>query len=218
MNPSTKLLFMIGATALYLGLAILGIGGFRAFFSHPALVVLSVVYLALVVVSRFTRGNLSSGVREDRGNRWVLWAFSLIGLADGFLPALCDRLNFLTLDGEATRWAGVVLFTLGGTLRLIPVFVLGERFSGLVAIQPGHTLVTTGVYGIIRHPSYAGLLINVLGWGLAFRSLVGVLLALAFVPPLLARIKAEEALLLSQFGAEYEAYRARTWRLVPGLY
>ena len=71
---------------------------------------------------------------------------------------------------------------------------------------------------MIRHPSYLGLLISSLGWGLAFRSGIGVLLAALLVPPLLARIKAEERLLRSQFGAEYDAYRARTSRLVPGLY
>jgi protein-S-isoprenylcysteine O-methyltransferase Ste14 len=96
--------------------------------------------------------------------------------------------------------------------------VLGRRFSGLVAIQPGHTLVTTGVYGRIRHPSYLGLLINSLGWALAFRSGVGVLLTALLIPPLRARIRAEEALLRSQFGGEYEAYRQRTARLIPGLY
>ena len=47
----------------------------------------------------------------------------------------------------------------GGALRIWPVFVLGRRFSGLVAIQPGHTLVTTGIYSVIRNPSYLGLLI-----------------------------------------------------------
>jgi protein-S-isoprenylcysteine O-methyltransferase Ste14 len=57
-----------------------------------------------------------------------------------------------------------------------PVFVLGHRFSGLVAIQPGHALVTTGLYGAIRHASYLGLLVNSLGWSLAFRSGVGVML------------------------------------------
>ncbi len=68
------------------------------------------------------------------------------------------------------------------------------------------------------HPSYLGLLINSLGWALAFRSLVGVLLTELMIPPLLARIKAEEALLSSQFGGAYNAYRARTSRLIPGLY
>jgi protein-S-isoprenylcysteine O-methyltransferase Ste14 len=96
--------------------------------------------------------------------------------------------------------------------------VLGHRFSGLVAIQPGHTLVTSGVFGIIRHPSYLGALVISLGWGLAFRSGVGVLLAALMIPPILARIRAEERLLREEFGAEYDAYRARTSRLIPGLY
>jgi len=107
----------------------------------------------------------------------------------------------------------VALFAAGGALRLWPVFMLGDQFSGLVAIQPGHRLVTSGVYGVIRHPSYLGLVISSLGWGLAFRRGIGALL----VPPLLARVKAEERLLHSQFGDEYEAYRARTSRLIPGL-
>jgi protein-S-isoprenylcysteine O-methyltransferase Ste14 len=101
-------------------------------------------------------------------------------------------------------------------LRIYPVFVLGRRFSGLVAIQPGHILVTSGIYGVIRHPSYLGLVINSLGWALAFRSGVGVLLTALLVPPLLARIRAEEALLRSHFGGEYDAYCRRTSRCFPG--
>jgi protein-S-isoprenylcysteine O-methyltransferase Ste14 len=103
-------------------------------------------------------------------------------------------------------------------LRLAPVFVLGDRFSGLVAIQPGHALVTSGLYGVIRHPSYLGLLLSSFGWGLAFRSGVGVLLAVLLIAPVVARIRSEEALLRAQFGEQYDAYRARTSRLVPGLY
>ena len=74
------------------------------------------------------------------------------------------------------------------------------------------------VYGVIRHPSYRGMIIGALGWALAFRSLVGVLFAALLIPPLIARIEAEERLLRSHFGAKYEAYCARTARLVPGLY
>jgi protein-S-isoprenylcysteine O-methyltransferase Ste14 len=95
--------------------------------------------------------------------------------------------------------------------------VLGRRFSGLVAIQPGHTLVTNGVYGVIRHPSYMGLLVNLLGWALAFHSAVGVLLTALIVPLLLERIRAEEALLRMQFGGEYDAYCSRTPRLIPSF-
>src|SRR6516225_3126500 len=191
--PSPKLaLFTIGATLAYLGLAVLGLGGFAAFFSHSALIALAVVLFALSGVALVAGGNLSPGLREDRGNRWVIAVFAMIGLVDAYLPAWTDRKEFWILDGDAVRWLGVALFASGGALRIWPVFVLGPRFSGLVAIQPGHTLVTTAVYGLIRHPSYLGLLVSSLGWGLAFRAGVGVLLAVALIPPLLARINAEE--------------------------
>ncbi|MBV8119237.1 MAG: isoprenylcysteine carboxylmethyltransferase family protein, partial [Alphaproteobacteria bacterium] len=88
---------------------------------------------------------------------------------------------------------------------------------GLVAIQKEHKLVTTGIYATIRHPSYLGLLITVAGWALVFRSGVGLIIAALFVPIILGRITAEERLLASQFGAQYEAYRARTSRLIPGV-
>jgi protein-S-isoprenylcysteine O-methyltransferase Ste14 len=166
----------------------------------------------------FVGGNVSPGVREDRDNRWVLVAFGVIGLVGAWLPAYTDRNEFWVIDGDAVRWLGVVVFAAGGVLRLWPVYVLGDRFSGLVAIQPGHTLVTTGIYGTIRNPSYLGLLLSSLGWGLAFRSGVGVVLTALLIPPLVARIRAEERLLRSEFGGEYENYCGRTWRLVPWVY
>jgi protein-S-isoprenylcysteine O-methyltransferase Ste14 len=218
MTPAARLMLIVIGTVAYLGIAVLGWGGFAAFFSHPALIALAIVFFALSGAALFAGGNLSPGEREDRGNRWVIGALGLIGLLAAYLPAYTDRKEFWTLDGDAIRWLGVALFAAGGALRIWPVFVLGRRFSGLVAIQPGHTLVTSGVYGVIRHPSYLGLFVNSLGWGLAFRSLVGVLLAALTIPLLLARIRAEEALLRAQFGAEYDAYRARTSRLIPGLY
>ncbi|MGA9274519.1 MAG: isoprenylcysteine carboxylmethyltransferase family protein, partial [Candidatus Cybelea sp.] len=103
-------------------------------------------------------------------------------------------------------------------LRIAPVFILGNRFSGLVAIQPEHTLVTAGIYGVIRHPSYLGLLLSAFGWALAFRSGLGVLLAAILIPIIVVRMNSEEQLLASQFGAEYADYRACTSRLIPGVY
>ena len=168
--------FTIVGTLAYLGLAILGWGGFAAFFSHPARIALTIAVFVMSGAALFSGGNLSPGEREDRTNRWVLVAFAVIGLLAAYLPAYTDRKEIWTLDGDTIRWFGVALFAAGGALRLWPVFVLGRRFSGLVAIQPGHTLVTRGAYAVIRHPSYLGLLINALGWALAFRSGVGVLL------------------------------------------
>jgi hypothetical protein len=87
------------ATLAYLGLAILGWGGFAAFFSHPALIALAITLFALSGVALFSGGNLSPGVREDRSNRWVIVALGIIGLLAAFLPAYTDRKEFWTLDG-----------------------------------------------------------------------------------------------------------------------
>jgi protein-S-isoprenylcysteine O-methyltransferase Ste14 len=208
----------LAGTLAFLALAIVGWGGVAPFFDNSARTALSIVTLVLLAFALLSGGNLSPGEREDRGNRWVLAAFTLIGLLVAYLPAYTDRKDVWTLDGESVRWLGVALYAVGGGLRVWPVFVLGRRFSGLVAIQPGHTLVTSGIYGRIRHPSYLGLLANALGWCLAFRSAIGVLLVVAMLAPLVSRIRAEEALLRSQFGAQYDDYSRRTSRLIPGLY
>ena len=204
--------------AAYLGLAIAGAGGARRFFSHPPLIAVTVVTIALGFAALFSEGHIGAGVREDRSNRWVIAALTALGLIDAYLPAYTDRIDFLTFGGDAVRWVGFLIYSIGGALRLAPVFVLGRRFSGLVAIQPGHRLVTTGLYGVIRHPSYLGLFLLALGWGLAFRSGVGVIIAVLMLIVVLARIDAEERLLSETFGAEYDAYRTRTWRLVPYVY
>ncbi len=209
--------FVIAGTLAYLALAAFGAGGIDAFLARPQFVALALITLALSATALFTQGGIKSGEREDRGNRWVLAAFAVLGLLDGYLPAYTDRIGLWVVGGDALRWFGVVLFAAGGVLRIWP-FVLGQRFSGLVAIQPGHALVTAGVYGMIRHPSYLGLLVNMLGWALAFRSGVGILLTALTLVPRLARITSEEALLRVQFGTEYATYRAHTWRLVPFLY
>ena len=88
MTPAPRLaLFTIVATLAYLGLAIVGSGGFALFFSHPALVALAVALFAMSGVALFSEGNLSPGEREDRDNRWVIVAFGLIGA----LAGLCAR-------------------------------------------------------------------------------------------------------------------------------
>jgi protein-S-isoprenylcysteine O-methyltransferase Ste14 len=210
--------FGMMTTLFYLWLAVRGAGGLAAFFRHPARTGAAVASVLMASAAFFSDANLSSGEREDRSNRWILLPLLAMGLLSGFLPAYTERKRWWVFDGDLVRWLGLVLYVTGGALRIAPVFVLGRRFSGLVAIQPGHELVTDGIYGTIRHPSYLGLIIMGLGWALTFRSGAGVILAGLVIPPLLARIRSEEALLRSQFGEEYDSYRRRTARLIPGIY
>jgi protein-S-isoprenylcysteine O-methyltransferase Ste14 len=212
-------LFAVPGSIAYLALAVWGAGGLSAFVAHPARVVTALLVAALVAASLRTRANMSAGEREDRGNRWIIAAIVGLALLIAWIPAYTERLGFWVLDrGDGVRWTGVALFAIGGVLRLWPVFVLGGRFSALVAIQRDHTLVTSGIYSVIRHPSYLGLLVNAFGWALVFRSGAGLLLTALMIIPVVARIRAEEALLRLHFGVPYDAWRARTWRLIPGLY
>jgi protein-S-isoprenylcysteine O-methyltransferase Ste14 len=219
-KPSRLKMGAIGVltTLLYLWLAVRGSGGLAAFFRHPARTGAAVASVLMAGAAFFSDANLSSGEREDRSNRWIFLPLLSIGFLSGFLPAYTERKGWWILDGNLVRWLGLSLYVIGGALRIAPVFVLGRRFSGLVAVQPGHELVTDGIYGTVRHPSYLGLLIMGLGWALTFRSGAGVILAGLVIPPLLARIRSEEALLRSQFGEEYDSYCRRTARLIPGIY
>lgn len=217
--PSIKIVITALVSAvIQFGLAIAGWGGWTPFWAHPAFRGLLAVTLVLMAVAVPSGGGCNPGVQEDRGNRWVLGAFGVLALLGAYFASYTDRIGFWTLDGDTMRWVGVIVCFLGGVLRIIPVYVLKNRFSGLVAIQEGHKLETHGLYGVIRNPSYLGMVISAVGWALAFRSVVGVLLALSVLFPLVARMRAEERLLRQHFGAEYEAYFKRTWRLVPGIY
>jgi protein-S-isoprenylcysteine O-methyltransferase Ste14 len=217
-KPSTLLVAAI-PNAVFLALAVIGGGGWEAFSEHPARLAVFWLTIALIVVSLFSGVEpFRQGKREDKSNRWIFFPILVISVLLMWLPAYCDRTETWVIDGEIVRYLGLVVFVAGSTLRLAAVFVLGRRCTGLVAIQENHQLMTTGLYSRIRHPSYLGLLVGMAGWALVFRSVAGLVLVGMIVPILVARMRSEEALLLSEFGEEYAAYRHRTWRLVPLIY
>lgn len=204
----------------FLAISVWGWGSCIGYFSNPARLAAAFVMLGLCIAALFSDSSgLGSGVREDKSNRWVLVPLIIISLFFTWFQPYLDRRNEWVWGGDLVRWIGVALCLMGGTLRIAPVFALGHRFSGLVAIQEGHTLKTDGLYRIIRHPSYLGMLMTSLGWSLVFRCLVpGLILAAAIFLILIARMNSEENLLGEQFGDEYAAYKKRTWRLIPWVY
>jgi protein-S-isoprenylcysteine O-methyltransferase Ste14 len=195
-----------------------GRGNWFAFFQSPARVGALVVSLALCALVAFVDfGGMNPGKREDRGNRWIFVPFFAVTVCLAVLPACLDGRNVWTTDEAITPYVGLFLLTVGGTLRLAAVFVLGRRFTGLVAIQEGHRLQTSGLYRYLRHPSYGGMLLYMTGYVLVFRCWLGLLLVGATFAVLVARMNSEEALLESEFGEEFASYRRRTWRLVPWM-
>jgi protein-S-isoprenylcysteine O-methyltransferase Ste14 len=208
----------VAQVVVMLALTALGWGGLRPLLADPARAVFVGTVIAITIVSLMSPVNLGSGEREDRGGRRALLPAVVGSLVLAWLMPVMDRRDVWTIDGAAVRWLGVATLVVGSVLRVWPMFTLGRRFSGLVALQPDHELVTDGPYRWVRHPSYLGLILELLGWALVFRSSLGVLATVLGLVPLVDRIETEEALLASRFGSRYEDYRRRTWRLVPRLY
>ncbi len=206
-------------TLAFLGIMVWAYGDVERFFQHPARLGMVIATVLLAILALFSGSSgLSGGQKEDRSNRWIFAPVLLLSIALAWLPPYLDSRDLWTLKQPIIPYVGLTLYVLGGVLRLAPMFALSRRFSGVVAIQQGHRLKTDGLYRFVRHPSYAGLLVSCAGLTLIFRCWLGLFLVVGFLVILLARIKAEEALLASTFGEEYDAYRRRTWRLVPWVY
>ena len=96
---------------------------------------------------------------------------------------------------------------------------LGPNWSITLEVREKHRLVTQGLYRLVRHPMYMALLLYAVGQALVLPNYVagpsyGVAMALLVA----LRLGPEERMMLEEFGKDYEEYRARTKRLVPGVW
>lgn len=158
------------------------------------------------------------GSRVDHGSIVAV----VVALVAGVLIAMWSAIEVpgATIPG---RWMplvfGLVLMWLGIALRQWAVSVLGRFFTVVVRVALDQTVVETGPYRWVRHPSYTGLLLTLLGLGVALGNWLSVL-ALATVPTigLAIRIRVEERELLLGLGEPYRQYIAGRRRLVPGIW
>jgi len=172
----------------------------------------------LIALLTRTRRHTSGSSIQDRGSMLILWLviFSSITACE-WISAATPPTLFLT--NSWLRPLATLIITLGLGIRFTSVVSLGKAFSANVAIRTSQTLNTSGLYRLVRHPSYLGLVLIFLAVGLHSRHWLS--LCVAVVPPtaaLLYRIHIEEIALNSAFGPDYAAYSARTKRLIPGIY
>lgn len=141
----------------------------------------------------------------------------------------------------AVFMVGSFLIYVATAIRLACYRELGRHFTFQLAILPGHKLITSGPYSIVRHPSYtastmsnlgvvlcqvgAGSFLNevvmnekIFGWGhVAGAAWVVAVTAVSYM--LIKRIPREDLALRKEFGAEWDRWAQRTkYRLIPGIY
>jgi protein-S-isoprenylcysteine O-methyltransferase Ste14 len=120
---------------------------------------------------------------------------------------------------RAVFFVGVAMIGAGSLLRRHCWRQLGGSFTGDVRARPDQTIVTTGAYAFLRHPSYsAGILMNT-GMGLALGSWASaILLAVASFAIYAYRIAVEERVLLTALGEPYRDFMRTRRRLIPFIY
>jgi protein-S-isoprenylcysteine O-methyltransferase Ste14 len=113
----------------------------------------------------------------------------------------------------------IPLIVAGLIVRWVAIFSLGKAFSANVAIRDTQTLYRSGLYSVVRHPSYSGMLLIFLAIAVADRNWLSAAIVLILpAAALLYRIHVEEAALHHAFGAQYADYCTTTKRLIPGIY
>ena len=161
----------------------------------------------------------STTKKQDRGSLAIAISFSLLGLV------LCFLLPFLLPSATIAQHhpsiflVGFVVMLLGIWWRWSAIRALGRHFKGIVAVDPDQHIIQHGPYKLIRHPSYSGALLIMIGIGVMIGNWASLLtITLGLLGGLLYRISVEEAVLRSTFGQTYVDYMQRTKRLIPFIY
>lgn len=153
--------------------------------------------------------------RRDKSSLLLLWITIPVCLTCGGFASAIEAGHIaynlktiaviIVITGLLTRWAAIVQ--------------LGNLFTVDVAIAESHTLKTNGLYRIVRHPSYLGLLLIIIGFAVYFNNIFS--LVIVIVPFALAmnyRIRVEEKALTEAFGEQYNNYKKDTARIIPWIY
>jgi protein-S-isoprenylcysteine O-methyltransferase Ste14 len=158
-------------------------------------------------------------MREASGLTYDPWMFRWI-----VIFAVAEQAVYLdyghwhlmpALEIPALQWLGLGLCYFGVLWIVWVDRYLSRQFSGDLTAR---WVMNQGPYRFVRHPRYAALIVSSVAFALALASILAWIHAVGWLWVNLRRIQLEEAHLKKIFGAEYDAYAARTARLFPGIW
>jgi len=174
----------------------------------------------IIIRAPFNQRRKQEKVAQERftsQEKGILLLLTLGGLVLPIIYAATDWLDFANYRLPA--WAG----WLGVILGAASLFVfwrghvdLGANWSPTLEIHEQHELITRGIYSLIRHPMYASQWILAIASPLLMQNwIAGFMNLLAFIPFYFLRVKAEEQLMLEQFGDQYHSYIQKVGGVFP---
>ncbi len=158
---------------------------------------------------------------ENRKDRRSVLAILIAGSLSFLIPILDYGYGRQARPPVEACWsiAGLVLLAGGLAFRTWAIRTLGRFFTAAVEVQQDQKVIQTGPFRFIRHPSYLGTVILIVGVPVLLRSYVGLVASIVlFAFAYALRISAEEKALAEELGAAYVDYQKRTWRLIPFVY
>jgi protein-S-isoprenylcysteine O-methyltransferase Ste14 len=163
--------------------------------------------------------SFEAGQSDQGSTRAVGLAFGVVLL----VLVLAPFLNILRLgnvgDGHAIGAVGLAIMAAGLLIRYWANKTLGAFYSRTLLVTAEQHLVDYGPYRWIRNPGYLGTLLLFVGAGLAVTNWIVIAIVIGVLGAAYSyRIRAEEAMLLAEFGDQYKAYMRRSWRLIPLLF
>jgi len=193
------------------------------FSSKPILTIIfwvtSAVWILPEVVAWRVKRSSDSSQARDRGSLKLIVVLWWLGIAMAVLIAALLPQAVMSWNRNAVSLIGICLMLMGVALRWYSAAILGKYFTFDVAIQGGQALIEVGPYRYVRHPSYSGALLSLLGFGLALGNWAGLAAAMSCLGfAYLYRIPIEEQALSAALGDVYKQYMHRTWRLVPFVF
>jgi protein-S-isoprenylcysteine O-methyltransferase Ste14 len=181
---------------------------------------LQIIFLISEISLLLFRRSKSSGekISKDRRSLLILWIVIVLSSTIG---------NFIAEEYSAWRignyqnviYTGMAVCIIGFAIRWTAVIQLGKMFTVDVAIADKHNLKTNGLYKIVRHPSYLGLILIIAGLAICINNIASAIIII--IPSFWAinhRIMIEEQALIAEFGEQYINYKKQVSKIIPGIF
>lgn len=153
---------------------------------------------------------------KDQNTVWLILGLSLISVA---LPVIEWGYFHPGQHNSTAFFTGLTLIVIGVGIRVWAIQFLGRFFTATVQIKDTHQLVQSGPYALVRHPSYLGAFIAIMGCAVILEAWYTMPVAFAaMIYAYYVRIEKEEAALMKMFGQRYADYRQQTQRLFPYIW
>lgn len=178
----------------------------------PVYIYSGVLFFYLVIERIAYRGSEIKGKQSKKWTRYsLLFSWGCLLTFPLLEYSLYPRYNLIiTITGAA-------LIVLGTGLRAWGIWTLGKYFSVHIEIKNDHKLVESGPYKFIRHPAYAGNIIQTLGIPLTLNAYFSLGISVLLIILFLTRLKFEEEVLIREIEG-YNDYMKRTNRLIPKIW